>query len=208
IAHKVYRIDHACTPKLIIIDFRILRGLPVYVSLYTKVHCDFWIRIQAAQKTQRRGARRSMSGGVLFCTLTRNRSSATKHMSFFSSLLVSSPSARRFGSPTNGVAWVAHRDRGSNDHKACGSCRFFAASRSIFRETARIPNLADPPDRRVGNESPADVVSPLKKPGRAAYSTSPVRQGKLLRPRVPRPVKKSRLRPSGSGTIANRGNSR
>src|SRR5262249_36443859 len=65
--------------------------------------CDFWIRIQAAQKTQRRGARRSMSGGVLFCTLTRNRLSATKHMSFFSSLLVSSSNAARVGSPTNGL---------------------------------------------------------------------------------------------------------
>jgi hypothetical protein len=35
------------------------------------------------KKTQRRGARRSMSGGVLSCTLTRNRSSAMKHMRLF-----------------------------------------------------------------------------------------------------------------------------
>ena len=62
------------------------RELGVLGVVYAKAPRGFWIPMQAAQKTQRQGARRSMSGGVLFCTLTRNRSSATKHMSFFSSL--------------------------------------------------------------------------------------------------------------------------
>ena len=108
--------------------------------------------MQAAQRTQRQGARRSMSGGVLFCTLTRNRSSATKHMSFFSSLPLISPSAAHRESPTNGFAWVSHRVLEPNDHRVPGPCRFCVAGRSRCRGTARTPGLAARPDRRGESE--------------------------------------------------------